>query len=122
MFEIALIDTLRMRKEKTGVIRARVTLLNPAQLNLGLTVFIQIKAANYDATWLDQFGRATRALPKSQGVYRMTGDLNYLIRARVGDMANYDRLYQTFVAHGPMRDVSASFVMEEIKDTTVLPL
>ena len=52
----------------------------------------------------------------------MTGDLDYLIRARVADMADYDRLYQTLVDRVPMGDVSASFVMEEIKDTTALPL
>ncbi|MGK7654011.1 Lrp/AsnC family transcriptional regulator [Roseovarius sp. B08] len=108
--------------EDAGVIRARVTLLDPAKLNLGLTVFIQIRAAQHDAEWLNAFSRATRAMPEIQGVYRMTGDLDYLIRARVADMADYDRLYQTLVARVPMRDVSASFVMEEIKDTTALPL
>lgn len=108
--------------EDAGIIRARVTLLDAAKLNLGLTVFIQVRAARHDAHWLDTFARATRALPEIQGVYRMTGDLDYLIRARVPDMADYDRLYQTLVARVPMRDVSASFVMEEIKDTTALPL
>ncbi len=108
--------------EEAGIIRARVTLLDAAKLNLGLTVFIQVRAARHDAHWLETFARATRALPEIQGVYRMTGDLDYLIRARVADMADYDRLYQTLVARVPMRDVSASFVMEEIKDTTALPL
>ncbi|WP_420556711.1 Lrp/AsnC family transcriptional regulator [Roseovarius sp.] len=108
--------------EDMGIIRARVTLLDAAKLNLGLTVFIQVRAARHDAHWLETFARATRALPEIQGVYRMTGDLDYLIRARVADMADYDRLYQTLVARVPMRDVSASFVMEEIKDTTALPL
>ncbi|QFT82133.1 Leucine-responsive regulatory protein [Roseovarius sp. THAF27] len=108
--------------EEAGIIRARVTLLDAAKLNLGLTVFIQVRAAKHDAQWLETFARATRALPEIQGVYRMTGDLDYLIRARVADMADYDRLYQTLVARVPMRDVSASFVMEEIKDTTALPL
>ena len=108
--------------EDAGIIRARVTLLDAAKLNLGLTVFIQVRAARHDAEWLDAFARATRALPEILGVYRMTGDLDYLIRARVADMADYDRLYQTLVARVPMRDVSASFVMEEIKDTTALPL
>ncbi|MFN3209412.1 MAG: Lrp/AsnC family transcriptional regulator [Roseovarius sp.] len=108
--------------EEAGIIRARVTLLDAAKLNLGLTVFIQVRAARHDAQWLDTFARATRALPEVMGVYRMTGDLDYLIRARVADMADYDRLYQALIARVPMRDVSASFVMEEIKDTTALPL
>ena len=52
----------------------------------------------------------------------MTGDLDYLIRARVADMADYDRLYQRLIEKVPMGDVSASFVMEEIKATTELPV
>jgi len=108
--------------EEAGIIRARVALLDAAKLGLGLTVFIQIKAAAHDADWLTRFARATRALPQIQSVYRMTGDLDYLIRARVADMADYDRLYQDLIARVPMGDVSASFVMEEIKDTTALPL
>lgn len=108
--------------EASGVIRKRVALLDPAKLGLGLTVFLQIRAARHDADWLAQFARATRALPEVQGVYRMSGDLDYLIRAQVADMADYDRLYQTLIARVPMGDVSASFVMEEIKHSTEIPL
>ena len=108
--------------EAEGIIRARVALLDAGKLDLGLTVFMQIKAAAHDADWLEKFARATRGTPEVTGVYRMTGDLDYLIRARVADMADYDRLYQTLIARVPMGDVSASFVMEEIKDTTELPL
>lgn len=108
--------------EAAGVIRARVALLDAARVGLPLTVFMQIRAATHDADWLDRFARATRAMPQIQGVYRMTGDLDYLICARVADMADYDRLYQTLIARVPMGDVSASFVMEEIKHSTELPL
>ncbi len=108
--------------EEAGIIRGRVALLDAKKLDLSLSVFIQIKAAAHDASWLDQFARATRDMNQIQGVYRMSGDLDYLIRARVADMADYDRLYQTLVTRVPMGDVSASFVMEEIKDTTALPL
>ena len=108
--------------EAAGVIRARVALLDPGQIGLGLMVFMQIRAAHHDADWLGKFARATSSIPEILGVYRMTGDLDYLIRARVADMADYDRLYQILIARVPMGDVSASFVMEEIKDTTALPL
>ncbi|KRS16014.1 Lrp/AsnC family transcriptional regulator [Roseovarius indicus] len=108
--------------EASGVIRQRVALLDAEKLGLGLTVFMQIKAARHDAEWLERFARATRTMPEVQGVYRMTGELDYLIRARVADMKGYDRLYQRLVAKVPMGDVSASFVMEEIKETTALPL
>jgi Lrp/AsnC family transcriptional regulator len=108
--------------EAAGVIRARVALLDAEKIGLPLTVFMQIRAAAHDADWLDRFARTTRAMPQIQGVYRMTGDLDYLICARVADMADYDRLYQTLIARVPMGDVSASFVMEEIKHSTELPL
>ena len=108
--------------EASGVIQSRVALLDPIKLGLGLEVFIQVKAARHDADWLDQFARVTRGAPEVTGVYRMSGELDYLIRARVSEMADYDRLYQTRIARVPMGDVSASFVMEDIKHTTELPL
>ena len=91
-------------------------------MGLTLTVFMQIKAARHDAEWLEEFARVARAMPDVQAVFRMTGELDYLIQARVRDMADYDRLYQSLVAKVPMGDVSASFVMEEIKATTELPV
>ncbi len=108
--------------EAAGVIRARVALLDPGALGLGLTVFMLIRTARHTPDWLDQFARATRDLPQILGAYRMTGDLDYLIRARVADVKDYDRLYQSLVRRIDLADVSASFVMEEIKETTVLPV
>jgi len=108
--------------EAAGTIRKRVALLDPTHLDVGLTVFMQIRAAAHDGEWLEKFARVTRGVPEIMGVYRVSGDLDYLIKARVADMADYDRLYQTLIARVPMGDVSASFVMEEIKDTTELPL
>ncbi|MEW9921935.1 Lrp/AsnC family transcriptional regulator [Marimonas sp. MJW-29] len=108
--------------EKAGVIRGRVTLLDPKALGLGLTVFIQVRTNAHAADWLKTFSTAVRTIPEIMGVYRMSGDLDYLIRAQVADMAGYDRLYQTLIGKVPLSDVSASFVMEEIKETTALPL
>lgn len=108
--------------EEAGVIRARVALLDPAALGLGLTVFITLRTSDHSPDWLDRFARATRDMPEILGVYRMTGDLDYLIRARVADVAAYDALYQRLIRRVPLSDVSASFVMEEIKDTTALPV
>lgn len=108
--------------EASGIIRGRVALLDPAKLGLGLTVVIQIRTNTHDPAWLEKFARAMRTLPEIQSAHRMTGDLDYLIRARVADMAGYDRLYQMLISRVPLSDVSASFVMEDIKDTTALPL
>ncbi|MBS0565209.1 MAG: Lrp/AsnC family transcriptional regulator [Proteobacteria bacterium] len=108
--------------EAAGLIRARVALLDPDRLGLGLTVFMLIRTDRHAPDWLDQFARATRDMPEILGAYRMTGDLDYLIRARVSDVKDYDRLYQALVRRVELADVSASFVMEEIKETTVLPV
>ena len=108
--------------ETSGIIQGRVVLLDPAKIGLGLTVFMQIRTNAHAPDWLQSFSKATQSMPEIQGVYRMTGDLDYLIRARVADMAGYDRLYQALIRRVPLSDVSASFVMEEIKETTALPL
>lgn len=108
--------------EAAGVIRARVALLDPERLGIGLTVFMQIRTDRHAADWLDRFARATRDMPEILGAYRMSGDLDYLIRARVADVKAYDRLYRELTRRIELADVSASFVMEEIKETTELPL
>lgn len=108
--------------EAAGVIRGRVALLDAPKLGLGLSVFISVRTHRHDPEWLDRFARATREMPEVLGAYRMTGDLDYLIRAKVADMAAYDALYQRLIRSVDMADVSASFVMEELKETTALPL
>jgi len=108
--------------EDSGVIRGRVALLEPSKVGLGLTVFMFIRTSSHDANWLTKFARATSDMPEVLSAYRMTGDLDYLIRARVSDVAGYDQLYQRLINKIDMSDVSASFVMEELKETTELPL
>ncbi len=110
------------RLEEVGVIRGRVALLDGDRLGLGLSVFIQVRTNRHEPDWLDRFAKAMRETPEILGAYRMSGDLDYLIRARVRDMAAYDRLYQRLIRRVELADVSASFVMEELKDTNALPL
>ena len=110
------------RLEEDGVLRGRVALVDPDALGLGLQVFISVRTNSHDPDWIESFARATRDLPEILGVYRMTGDLDYLIRARVRDIADYDRLYQRLIRKVSLSDVSASFVMEQIRDTTALPV
>ncbi|WP_339766820.1 Lrp/AsnC family transcriptional regulator [uncultured Pseudosulfitobacter sp.] len=108
--------------EDAGIITARVTLVDPAKIGLPLMVFMQIRTGSHDPEWQARFASAAKAIPGILSVYRMTGDLDYLVRARVADMAGYDRLYQQLIARLPVADISASFVMEDIKDSTALPL
>jgi len=108
--------------EETGVIRARVALLDPAKLNLGLTAFIAIRTSAHDQKWLDFFSAAVKDIPEITGVYRTTGETDYMLQAVVPDMQGYDRLYKRLIAKVPLTDVSSFFVMEKVKETTELPL
>lgn len=108
--------------EAQGYIKKRVALLDPEKLGLGLSLFILVRTSEHSAEWQAAFKAAIRDIPEILGVHRMTGELDYLIRARVAHMADYDRLYQVLVNRVALSDVSASFVMEDIKDTHQLPL
>lgn len=110
------------RLEEAGVITGRVALVDAEKLGLGLSVFILIRTSNHDPEWLQKFRAAVTGFPEIIGVYRMSGDLDYVLRARVADVKAYDRLYQRLIAKVALSDVSASFVMEEIKETTVVPM
>ena len=108
--------------EEGGVIRARVALLDPAKLNLGLMAFIAIRTSQHDQQWLDRFSAAVKDMPEITGVYRTTGETDYMLQAVVPDIAGYDRLYKRIIAKVPLTDVSSFFVMEKVKETTELPL
>jgi Lrp/AsnC family transcriptional regulator len=110
------------RLEDDGVIKARVTLLDARRINVGLTAFIALRTTEHSAKWLEQFSRAVRDIPEIVAVYRMTGDVDYLLHAVIPDVAAYDALYKRLIGRITLADVSSSFVMEQIKATTVLPL
>lgn len=113
----------RMRAmEDQGVIKGRVVLIDPASVGLGLSALVLIRAGAHSPDWLAKFERAVAALPEIVGAYRTSGDLDYVLRVWVADMKGYDQFYQQLIKRVPLGDVSASFVMEEIKDTTALPL
>ena len=108
--------------EQAGVIRARVALVDPAKVDVPLMAMVMIRTNAHDAQWMDQFQTALRALPEVVGAYRMTGDLDYVLRVRVADVPAYDAFYKRLTARISVSDISASFVMEEIKETTAVPL
>ena len=107
--------------EQEGFIRSRVTLLNPEAVDLSLTVFIAVKTNQHNERWARQFQQVTESIPGVLEVYRMGGEVDYLIKAVVKDMPDYDALYQELIK-ADLFDVSASFVMEPLKQTTELPL
>lgn len=110
------------RLETEGIVQKRVALIDPAAVGLGLQVYVLIKTNDHSAQWLTSFRKAVASLPEIMAAQRMTGDLDYVLRVRVADVAAYDRFYQRLIDKVQIADVSASFVMEDIKDTTILPI
>jgi Lrp/AsnC family transcriptional regulator len=110
------------RLEAEGIVARRVAILDPAMVNLALPVFIVVKTSRHDMDATEQLRKAVLDIPEIVGAYRTAGEIDYILQARVPDVAAYDRLYKKLIARLDMSDVSASFVMEEIKAVTELPL
>jgi Lrp/AsnC family transcriptional regulator len=108
--------------EESGIIGARVTLLNQKALGLNLTVYAAVRTHEHNKAWFDQFHGVTTEMPNVMEVHRMSGDVDYLIRAVVPDMSSYDAMYKEMISRVNLFDVSSSFSMETIKYTTALPL
>ena len=108
--------------EEKGVIVKRVTLLNPEKLGLFMTVFVQVKAAKHDKTWLDKFAKHADSFAQITEFYRMSGEYDYLLKVQVADMRSFDHFYKRFIAGIDLQDVTSSFAMESIKYSTALPL
>ncbi|MCG8694279.1 MAG: Lrp/AsnC family transcriptional regulator [Minwuiales bacterium] len=108
--------------EKAGVIRARVALLDPDKLNVGVTVFVRLKTSQHNYEWLESFAKAVAEIDEVVEFYRMSGDIDYLLRVVVPDIASYDDVYKRLIQAADLSDVSSSFAMEQIKFTTALPL
>ncbi|KTT66872.1 Lrp/AsnC family transcriptional regulator [Sphingomonas sanguinis] len=110
------------RLEEEGVILRRVALLDPEKLDAGMTVFVSVRTAEHSAAWLEEFARAVSDLPEVVEFYRMAGEIDYLLKVRVADIKAYDRVYKRLIERVRLVDVSAAFAMEEIKNSTAIPL
>ena len=108
--------------EKAGVLRKRVALLDPEKMNLGVTVFVRVKTSQHSYDWLEDFARAIAQIEEVVEFYRMSGDVDYLLRIVVPDIAAYDAVYKRLIKAAALADVSSSFAMETIKYTTALPV
>jgi Lrp/AsnC family transcriptional regulator len=108
--------------EAAGVILRRVALLDPVRVGMGLSVFVAVEAGAHSPDWLAAFAAAVQAMPEVLECWRMAGDVDYMLRVVVADMAEYDGFYQRLIAIVPMKNVTSRFAMERVKSTTVLPL
>ena len=110
------------RMEETGIIRKRVALLDSKAVGVGMSVFVAVRTDQHNADWLEQFAGMVADMPEVVEFYRMSGEVDYLLRVVVPDMAAYDKFYRELITNVQLTDVSSSFAMEEIKFTTASPL
>lgn len=110
------------KMEMLGVITGRVALVAPELVGMGLTVFVAIEASDHSPVWLDSFAAAVSGWPAVMEVYRMAGEVDYMLRVVVADMAEYDVFYKRLIATVPLKNVTSRFAMERIKSTTAFPL
>ena len=108
--------------EEQGVIRGRVAVLDPKKVRAGVTVFVSITTNEHSEAWLSKFAEALQDMPEVVEIYRMSGQVDYLLRIVVPDIEQYDAFYKKLISRIDLTDVSSSFAMEQIKYTTALPL
>jgi Lrp/AsnC family transcriptional regulator len=108
--------------EELGVIQRRVALLDSKKVNVGVTVFVSITTSHHTQEWLDRFHEALKDFPEVVEFYRMSGQVDYLLRVVVPDIERYDTFYKRLISRIELSDVSSAFAMEQIKFTTALPL
>jgi Lrp/AsnC family transcriptional regulator len=110
------------RLEADGVILRRVALVEPDKIGLGVTVFVSIETGDHSNEWLTHFAGTVSAMPEVMEFYRMAGDVDYMLRVVVPDIAGYDVFYKKLIAAIPLKNVTSRFAMERIKSTTALPI
>ena len=110
------------RMEENGIIRKRVALLDSKAIGVAMSVFVAVRTDQHNAEWLKNFAGMVADMPEVVEFYRMSGEVDYLLRVVVPNMAAYDSFYRKLIAQVQLTDVSSSFAMEEIKYTTALPL
>ena len=108
--------------QEDGIIRARVALLDEVKVGFGMSVFVAIKTDQHNSDWLTEFADQISKYTEVVEFYRMSGEVDYLLRVVVPDIAAYDRFYKKLISEVKLTDVSSSFAMEQIKYTTALPL
>ena len=110
------------RLDELGIIRRRVALLDPHKIGAGISVFVSVRTNEHNADWLQHFANMVADMPEVVEFYRMSGEIDYLLRVVVQDIEHYDAFYKKLISSVKLSDVSSSFAMEQIKYTTKLPI
>ena len=110
------------RLENTGIVTGRVAMVDPSQLGYELMVFAEVEAVDHSDEWRDAFVKAAEAIPEIMEVYRMAGEMDYLLRISVGDTADFDGLYKRLTDVVAIKNFTSHFVMERMKFGTAYPV
>lgn len=108
--------------QQAGIIQSKVALLDRHKLNLGVVVFMNIRTNQHSVEWLQQFTRAVDSIPEIVELYRMSGEVDYLLKIVVPDIQSFDTVYKKLINQVEIFEISSHFAMEEMKHTTELPL
>ena len=109
--------------ESAGVIRRYVALVDPRRVGLSLMAFVNVKLEKRGRMPTDAFARAVKDWPEVMACHSLTGDMDYLLRVQVEDLEHFARfVMDSLLKHPGVLDVKSSFVLEEVKETTALPL
>ena len=111
------------RLEKNGFIKGYSATLNPLQLDADLVVFVQIRLNHTSQENFEEFRRSVLELENIQSCFLVSGNYDYLLKARVADMAAYRELLGHRILKLPAVQESTSYVvMEELKDSIDIPV
>jgi Lrp/AsnC family leucine-responsive transcriptional regulator len=115
------------RLEDAGVIDRYVALVRPESVGLGLTAYLNVRLEKHTETHkrnpMDIFRASVQTWPEVVECVALTGEMDYLLRVVVQDMAHYSRfIMETLLKHPSVEDCKTSFVLDRVKATTVMPL
>lgn len=111
------------RLERDGYIRGYTALLEPGLVNAGLLVFVEIDLLRTSPDAFRDFRREAKKLPELLECHLVSGNFDYLLKARVRDMQEYRTLLgEKILALPGVSDSRSYVVMEEVKESTCIPL
>ena len=111
------------RLERDGVIQRYQAVLNPAALDRGLVVFVQIRLNRTSQDIFEEFTARAVDLPEIQECYLVSGNFDYLLKARVADMNAYRTLLgETLLTLPGVLESTSYVVMEQVSESLMLPV
>jgi Lrp/AsnC family leucine-responsive transcriptional regulator len=112
------------RLEEQGVIRQYVAVVDPDKVGLGLLAYVSVRLQKYAAAGhapIDEFARDVQGWREVVACYAMTGDMDYLLRVQVQDLAHFSRFaMDTLMKHPAVVDMRSSFALKKIKEASAL--